>query len=216
MEFIKCKTHIKISDLFEELLKNQLLKAVSEEYYMDLRQGVLQYDGVSTSELLEHVFTNYTRIDDALLIKKREFEAPPNLSRPIDVYFKKQEECERLATNGEILISEAEMVMQVQTNLGAIGLVNTKYLACKKKSTAERKWGLAKKYFRAAISDVEELNKLTTGEASLTANATVANKSTKQKVREEMVEKLGDSFDTLAMAATAKNDTIEILMKTIS
>ena len=39
---------------------------------MELRQGVLQYDGVSTLELLEHVFTNYARIDDALLIKKQE------------------------------------------------------------------------------------------------------------------------------------------------
>ena len=108
-EFINRETHIKIAELVEELLKNQLLKAVSEEYYMELRQGVLQYDGVSTLELLEHIFTNYARIDDALLIKnKREFEAPPNLSRPIDVYFKKQEECQRLAADGEIPISEAK------------------------------------------------------------------------------------------------------------
>ena len=35
---------------------------------MELRQGVLQYDGVSTSELLEHIFSNYARIDKALLI----------------------------------------------------------------------------------------------------------------------------------------------------
>ena len=53
---------------------------------MELRQGVLQYDGVSTSELLEHIFTNYARIDDAHLIKnKREFEVPPDLNRLIDV-----------------------------------------------------------------------------------------------------------------------------------
>ena len=55
---------------------------------MELGQGVLQYDGVSTSELLEHIFTNYTRIDDTHLIKnKRGLKAPPDLSRPIDVYF---------------------------------------------------------------------------------------------------------------------------------
>ena len=40
-EFINLDTHIKIAELFEELLKNQLLKAVSEEYYMELRQGVI-------------------------------------------------------------------------------------------------------------------------------------------------------------------------------
>ena len=53
---------------------------------------MLQYDGVSTLELLEHIFSNYVRIDDALIIKnKREFEAPPDLSRPIDVYLRKKE-----------------------------------------------------------------------------------------------------------------------------
>ena len=119
---------------------------------MELRQGVLQYDGVSTSELLEHIFSNYTRIDDALIIKnKREFEAPPDLSRPIDVYFRKQEECQRLAADSEIPISEAEMVLQVQTHLGATGIVSTKYLAWKKKAAADRKWAPAKKYFRAVL-----------------------------------------------------------------
>ena len=96
------------------------------------------------------------------------------------------------------------MIMQVQTHLGATGLVNTKYLVWKKKAAADYKWAPAKKYFRAAISNVEELKNLTTGEAGLTANTAVANKSTEQQVREEMAEKLGESFDTLEMAATAK------------
>ena len=76
---------------------------------MELRQGVLQYEGVTTSELLEHMFSNYAKIDDTLIIiNKREFEAPPDLSRPIDVYFCKQEECQRLAADGKIPISEAD------------------------------------------------------------------------------------------------------------
>ena len=139
-EFINRETHIKIAELVEELLKNQLLKAVNEEYIMELHQGVLQYDGLTTSELLEHIFSNYARIDDALIIKnKREFEAPPDLSCPIDVYFRKQEECQRVAADSKIPISEAEMVLQVQTHLGATGLVNTKHLAWKKKAAADRK-----------------------------------------------------------------------------
>ena len=35
-EFINRETHIKIAELVKELLKNQLLNAVSEEYYMEL------------------------------------------------------------------------------------------------------------------------------------------------------------------------------------
>ena len=113
-----------------------------------------------------------------------------------------------LAADGEIPICKDEMVMQVQTHLRATVLVNTKYLACKKKAAAERKWAPAKKSFRAAISDVKELSKLTTGEAGLTANSAVADKRTNQQVRKEMAEKIGESFDTLAMAATKKNYTI--------
>ena len=76
--------------------------------------------------------------------------------------------------------------------------------------------GSSQKYFRAALSDAEELSKLTTGKTGLTANAAVANKSTEQQVCEDISEKLGESFDTLAMAAMSKNDTIESLVKTIS
>ena len=43
----------------------------------------------------------------------------------------------------------------------------------------------------------------------------VADKNTEQQVRQEMAEKLRESFDTLAMGATAKNNTIESLIKTI-
>ena len=108
------------------------------------------------------------------------------------------------------------MVMQVQTHLGATGLINTKYLAWKKQATVERHWAPVKKYFRVAIRNNEEPKKLTNGEAGLTVNAVVADNNTEQQVCEDMVEKLGESFDTLAMAATAKNDTIKNLIKTIS
>ena len=54
-EFINRETHINIAELIEELLKNQLLKAVSEEYYMEPHQGVLQYNRMST---LYHIVLN--------------------------------------------------------------------------------------------------------------------------------------------------------------
>ena len=166
--------------------------------------------------MLEHIFTNSAKIDDTLLIKnKREFEEPPDLSRPIDIYFNNQEECQSLASDGKITINKAEMVMQVQTHLGSTGLINTKYLIWKKNSVVKRKWDPAKKYYRAAISNIEELNKLTTGEAGLTSNVVVADKNTEQQVRKEMAEKLGESFDTLTMAVRAKNDTIKSLTNTI-
>ena len=85
--------------------------------------------------------------------------------------------------DGKIPISDAEMVIQVQTHLRTTGLINAEYLAWNKKAAIERKWAPAEKYFRAAISNVEEMNKLTTGESVLTTNAVVSDKDTEQQVR---------------------------------
>ena len=80
------------------------------------------------------------------------------------------------------------MAMQVQTHLGATGIINNKYLAWKKKAAAERKWAPANKYLRVAIRDVKDLNKLTTSEAGLTSKVVSANKTTEQQVIKEMAE----------------------------
>ena len=52
-------------------------------------------------------------------------------------------------------------------------MINTKYLAWKKKAIPERNWKDGKKYFRSELNDVEDINKLTTGEAGLTLNAAI-------------------------------------------
>ena len=67
-------------------------------------------------------------------------------------------------------ISEPEMVLQMQTHLGSTGMINSKYLKWKRMTKIEGNWKAGKKFFRAALGDVEDLNKLTTGEAGLTAN----------------------------------------------
>ena len=65
---------------------------MAAEFIMELRQVVLCYDTVALFDLLNHVFINYSKIDDHLVLKnKKEFEEPPDLTRPINVYFRKQE-----------------------------------------------------------------------------------------------------------------------------
>jgi hypothetical protein len=139
------------------------------------------------------------------------------LTRPIDTYFRKMEDCQKLADDDEVPISEAEMVLQLQTHIGATGLVNSRYLKWKKKPLASRTWPLAKTEFRDALSDVGVINKLTTAEAGLTANSAVnRRKTTEASVRAEMQRDLGESFDTLACAATIKSDTMDALSKSLS
>ena len=70
-------------------------------------------------------------------------------------------------------------------------------------------------WFRDALADTEQINNLSTGEADLAANAAVAKEKAAEEVRHQIAEQLGDAFDNLVMAATAKNDTINQLTKSI-
>ena len=151
---------------------------------MQLCQGVLRYYAVSLFDLLHHVFNNYAKIDNRLVLKnKKQFEEPPYLTRPIGVYFRKQEECQKLAAYGGVPIVKAEMIVQLQTHLGTTEMINTKYLVWKKKTLPELNCKGGNNYFRLVINNVEDINKLTMGEAGLTVNATIKKQDSEQKVR---------------------------------
>ena len=113
-----------------------------------------------------------------------------------------------MEADNEVPINESDMVLQLQTHVGSTGMINAKYATWKKKSITDCGWKDAKKYFRAALKDVSEITRLTTSDSGLTANSTVQKEKMEDKIREEIVEKFGGSFDTLALATTVKSDTI--------
>jgi len=56
---------------------------------------------------------------------KEEFEKEPDMSVPLDVYYKKQERCQQIAIDGKVPISEEEMVLLLQIHMGQSGMVNS-------------------------------------------------------------------------------------------
>ena len=72
-------------------------------------------------------------------------------------------------------------------------------------------------WFRKAFGNVEEINKLTTGKAGLSANSMIKKREASEwKLREEIQDQLGDAFVNLAMAATAKSNTIGNLVSSMT
>ena len=69
--FVLTKHNIKKAEVMQELLKNQFLEAVTEDYYLDLNAGILRYDGSTVYYLLTHVFSNYAKLDDHLVISNK-------------------------------------------------------------------------------------------------------------------------------------------------
>ena len=69
--FVLTEHNIKKAEVTQELLKNQLLEAVPEDYYLELNAGVLHYGGLTVYDLLTHVFSNYAKLDDHLVISNK-------------------------------------------------------------------------------------------------------------------------------------------------
>ena len=126
------------------------------------------------------------------------------------------EDCQKLASDSEVPITEADMVVQPQTHLDATGMINGKYLKWKANPLNSRGWNPANIWFCDALNNVDSINKLNAGKAGLTANAVVGRSNSESLIRQEMQPDLGESFDTLAMAAVAKNETFDSLTRSIS
>ena len=81
-----------------------------------------------------------------------------------------------------------------------------------------RTWLHGKEFYRSALEDLEKEAKCAGAREFLT-NSTVAVKNreaTEDQVRHEMVAKMGELFDTLAMAAEASKTTYEDQARTIA
>ena len=126
------------------------------------------------------------------------------------------EDCQKLAANGEVPITKAEMVVQLQTHLGATGMTNRKYLKWKAKPLNNHWWKPAKIWFRDALNNVDTINKLTAGKAGLTPNTAVRSSNSESLIRQEIQQDFGESFETLPMAVMAKNETLDSLTRSIS
>ncbi len=124
-EFVRDETGIKTHECTVNLLRNQLLEAVDEEYYMELYDNIFRYDRVNPADFLSHILKYYAVIDDDVLEdNKKEFKQPSDMSQPIDLYFRKQERCRQLAANGNVPISQPDIVLQLQIHMGKSGMVN--------------------------------------------------------------------------------------------
>ena len=215
----KTETDILIVETAEELLKGQFMEAVEECYFKELRQGYSEYDNRSLYDLIKHVKDKYATLDDHVLEDiMTVFAEPPDLAMPIDVYYAKQEECQRQAEASEDPIRDSDMVRMLQKHMGDSGTLTKKKIKFDKKPRADRTWANGKEFYREALEDIEEAAKCAGTKEFLANSATApeSRESVVNEVRSEMAEKMGESFDALAMAAEASKATYEEQAHTIA
>ena len=90
------------------------METMPENYYPRLKIGVLYFNCSNTYKVLTHFMSNCTKLDGHLVrSNKTEFEEATNLIHPIDAYCKKRKDCQKLADDGEVLMSKSETVIQL-------------------------------------------------------------------------------------------------------
>ena len=177
-KFIQNETDILIVEVAEELLKGQFIDSIEECYIKELRQGYSEYDNRSLLELLEHVKTKYAALDSHVLVSIRAtIKEPPDLVVSIDVYFEKQDECQRQAKDSEYPINDTEMVRMLQKHMVDSGTLTKKKVKFDKKDKDDRNWKNGKAYYRDAIKSLEEAA-IFLGTDKFLANSTATTRMT--------------------------------------
>ena len=206
-EFILSEQDILKAETCGDLLKNQLLDAVEEKYFRELRDRYSEYDDKTVLELLEHLFAEYAQINDTVINMNIErFNEPPDMDLPIDAYFNKQEECQEIAEDSEVKITDEMMVQKLTTHMGKTGLIGNSNYKFKQQQQAEKTWKKAKKWYREALSKLKSINEESGLQTAFSANNMTLRTEAEEQAKAEISKKLGESFDALAMAATAKTE----------
>ena len=110
--FIVSERDIKKAKIVEDLLRNQLMEAVDEEYYLELKNPTYRYDRVKVRDMLTHLFDNYGKLDESMVRQnKRDFEEAPDLSRPIDVYYERLQKCQKISEDAGYPITANDLIL---------------------------------------------------------------------------------------------------------
>ena len=182
-KFIQDETDILIAEVAEELLKGQFMEAIEECYIKEHCQGYSKYDNRSLFELIEHIKTKYATLHDHVLEDIMVvFAEPPDLSVPINVYYAKQEECQRQAEASGDPVKDGDMVRMLKKHMGDSRTLTKKKNKFDKKDKADRTWANGKEFYRGALEDLKK-EATCAGAREFLSNSTVTSKDRRHAAR---------------------------------
>ena len=196
-EFIECEKDCKVAKTCEELLKGQLIEYINKNFILELKKDMMDYDGVTLIELLKHLRDEYAPQDVNFLEKVlSEFEELPDLTKPIDTHFAKQERCQRLLADSKDPIEERTMMRKATQHLDKDPSLTKKTVQFRELNKTERTWAKCKAYYSKVLRVVKQEEKCLGADPDYQTSSAVAARNVKeavgQKARDEMAEKCLD------------------------
>ena len=195
------------------LMCNQLVDSVEEDFIMELRDPLMEFDNRSIIELLDHLFKNHGELGLEEQDNQMErFHTPPDWNKQIDTYYFKQQECQEIMEDTDIPITDAMMVYELVAHVSKSGIVTQarqKWTAHIKKNPGDNCWEKAKIWFRQKIRDVRQAEKDVGQEGGTAFMASKSKDEMKAEIRQEILEELNPAMEGMAMAATARSNSAD-------
>lgn len=198
------KEHRRIFDNnlnMDAALKAQVIDTLHDTYLCELRSKYTGYLGVTTRDLLDHLLDRYGKITPAdIEACKNEMIAAMDSTQPIDMYFKRIDDCIQYAADGNVPFTAHQIL---QTTYHAVSTSGQYSEACKewrRRPAATKTWALFKTFFAAEYHDLKEQQRLNVNQSQFhSANNTID---------------ITHALDNLAMAATTDRDIVAQLTAT--
>ena len=109
-------------------MRNLILAAGPYEYYVELKDTAFKYDNVDPKDLLNHILTDYATMDGSEIEDTRQsIYKSPDFNSPINVYYKPQEELQKILSDAKVDIPNSELVRAFAKHIAATGMFNQPY-----------------------------------------------------------------------------------------
>ena len=108
------------------------------------------------------------------------------------------------------------MVIQLFEHMGVMGTNTKATVKFNQLPKVEQMWAKAKTWFCVAVLNVTEMERYSSIDGDLLANAAVIAQNAKQEARDEVASGMQELFGQLAQAVVAKSETIDAHVASIS
>jgi uncharacterized protein (DUF433 family) len=180
-------------------LKAQVIDTIQDTYIGELRNKYTGYLGVTTRDLLDHLLDRYGKITPADIVAcKKEMTAPIDSTQPIDLDFKRIDDCIQYADDGQVPFTIDQILQTTYHAVSTSGYYSEACTEWHRCPPNQKTWALFKQFFAAEYHDLKEQQCLNVTQSNFHhANHAV-----------ELMADISTALDNLAMAATTDQDIV--------
>ena len=157
----------------EKALKQQILKAVEQQWLLAITDRHTQSLTGSISQILEFLFDTYGYVSTAMLEKKendlRELDYHPR--QPVDIVFNTVEDLVDYAEMANSPFSQSQIIGKAYSKFNKTGLLSIAINEWNRKPDVQKTWIALKDHFRQARRELKETSGSTIGSSELNETA---------------------------------------------